>query len=370
MSAQGLLPTDMADVIIAVNHAYAPKNEFEYLMDTGIHSFELVNRLFTREKIQVQGGEYISRFVNYRENGTAEFVAPAQVFAPGMVATLKKLTIPWRHAKAHYAVVREEMLACRDPEAMIEVIIPRRISTQVDQALLIETQLWAAPDATSEITPLTIPYYIKPITGAQVTTGTTLDGEFQGQNPTGYLDVAGIDSSDPEYARWRNWNSQASNSSGEYAETDEERLGWTFENLNFEAPANAEELKLPAFNNRRMYTNGTTLRSMWRALRNQNDQVGWELGKGQGAVTFRGVPVKWQKQLDTYNAARGYYPTYLCNFSAMFPVIRAGDYFRQQTFPPSVYQPDVSVTYMDISYNLLCPNRQMVGAVHSYVAAA
>jgi len=373
MAAEGLTPAQMADLVISVTNAYPMKYSFEYLRDASIHSFELMNRIFRDEKVMIQGGEYISTYVVYRENGTAEFVLPGKVYQPSITNVMKKVTIPWRHSHGHYSVLREELLGNRTPEKLVGIIKPRRQSTQYDMALLMEAQFWAGATAGSEVLPLTIPYFIVPITGAQVTTGTTLDGDFQGENPTGFSDVSGLDASNDTYSRWRNWNSQAATSTGAWTEVDEERMERTFLNLNFESPDNVEDLENKVFQNQKMYTNITTLLDMKRNAKQQNDQVGWDVSLDANKnVLWKGIRPKWQKQLDNanYSATRGYYPTYLVNYMAMFPVVREGEYFLEQTFAPDKSQPDMTTTHMDLSYNLLCSNRQSVGAVHSYVAAA
>ncbi len=369
----GLSATDMADLIISVNDNYPADGSFEDLFDSSVHAFELINRIFTREKTSIQGGEYISRFVNYRENGTAEFVQPAQVYQPSISATLKKLTIPWRHAHDHYSIVREELLACREPEQLVNLVVPRRQSTQMALALLIEKRFFGAPDSTSEVLPLSIPYFVVPITTTQVAAATTLAGAFQGANPVdlnavAFSDCAAIDASDAIYARWRNWNAVSDNSTGDYTQTVEDRLGRMFRHLQFQVPATVEDLKKPAFDNKRVYINETTLQSMEKAAKGQNDQVGRDLAKFQGRTLWNSLPLIWIDALDTYSSTRGYFPVYLINYAHLYPVVRSGDFFRQQTFPADKYQPDVTTTHEDVSYNVLCDNRQGVGGVLSYVA--
>lgn len=362
MAAEGLTSTQLADLVLCVTDNHPADKSFEYLRDPSYHTFELMNRIFSKEKIEIQGGENISRFVNYRESGTAEYVLPAKVYQPAMIATLKKITIPWRHAHGHWAIVREEMLGCRGPEQLIDEVKVKQTVAKVDMSILIESMLWAAPDATSEILPLTIPYWVVPYPVA----GATAAGAQQGTFQSGYTDIAGLDPSDAAYTRWKNWNFQWSNNAGEWTSVDGKRMGRMYRHLQFEAPQLASNLSDSKFSNLRLYTNETTLESMEENAKKQNDQVGPDLGRYQGSTLYRGLPPVWQSQLDTYIAAQGYYPTYLINFAYLKPVVREGDYFREETFKASMYQPDVTVTHMDLSYNLLCTNRQLVGGCGSY----
>ncbi len=382
-SVEGLTATEMADLVISVTDAYPMGKNFEFLRNASIHSFELMNRIFTKEKIVIQGGTQISGYVVYKETGTAQFVLPGKVYQPSIEQVMKKHTVDWRHSHADWSVVREEILGCREPEELVGIIKPRRQACQMGLALLNEEQFWAAGDASSGTDPLTIPSFIVPIFSDQITDtgsyGSDVEGAFQGGLPTGFSDVSGIDPGtysqgsgfdDATYERWRNWNANSPNSDGEYTETTEDRLERMFLNLNFESPDNVDDLKKASFMARRMYTNITTQLSMKRAAKSQNDQVGWDVSLDGGKnVMWKGIRPKWQKQLDTYSASRGYFPTYLVNFNALFPVVRKGEYFLEQTFGPDKSQPDMTTTHMDLSYNLMCTNRQAVGGVISYVGA-
>jgi len=360
----------MADLVICVNDNYPPDKSFEYLFATDQQVFEVVNRLFPDAKRELEGGEYITRFVSYRETGTAQFVRPGQTRAPTLVNVMKKLTIGWCHTAADYGVLREQLLAAKgDSTKLIDHIKGQRMTTQVDLAAMIERAFWEAPSSTDDRIPYNAAYYIVPITGAQVTAGTGA-GAFQGQNPTGFSTVAGIDGSDSTYSRWRNWNSVAAASDGSYTNDDEDRLGRMFRHLNFEAPATAEDLSKPAFQNRRMYLNETSLQNMERAAKNQNANVGWDLAYAQGRTTFKGMPLKWIPSLDTYRACWGYYPIIMLNFAYLYPVVRREVFFNQSTYPATAEKPDLTVTWVDVDYNIICTNRQQVGGVHSYVAAA
>ena len=364
----GYSPSDLADLVAATQDAYPLTPNFEYLRSTRVHSFELCNRIFREDDVQIQGGEHISYYVVYKENGTAQYVLPGEVHQPSIVNVMKKVTFDWARARAHYSVLHEEIVACRGPEKLIGLLGPRRAATQMDLSLMIEEQLWAAPDSSDEKIPNSLQYFIVPITTTQVAAATTLNGAFQGANPTGESDVGGLDASDATYARWRNWNAVSDNSSGEWTATVERRMGRMFRNLDWETPDDVDQLQDARFQSTRLYINETTLESAEAAAKAQNSQVGYDLGRYQGKTLYKGLPFKWQKPLDTYEATLGYYPVVMVNFNHLFAVVRSGDFFRETTFPADKYQPDVVTTFEDLAYNLTTDNRQLVGGVLSYVA--
>ena len=365
----GLTYSQMTDMVLVTLAQYPPEKNFEYLFNSDIHSFELLNRAFRQERTMIVGGKTINRFVNYRETGTANYVLPASTYQPSISATMAELSIGWRHGHGHFSVIRDELQACRSTEQLVDLVQERRLVNQMDIALLVEKQFTAAPSAADEDThPYSMPYYIVPITSAQISAGTAA-GDFQGQNPTGFSAVAGIDASSSTYARWRNWNANLPNSTGEYTDTVEDRMGRMFRHLHFEAPWIASGLTEPRFMNKRLYVNETSLMDMERKAKQQNDNVGSDLAKYQGATLFKMLPLIWLKPLDTYSAYYGYYPIIFWNWAHAKICVREGDFFRTETFPPDKYQPDVTTTHQDVAYNMLVTNRQCLGGVISYVAA-
>jgi len=373
MGTQGLSVDQMVDLGIAVQDQYPADKSFEYLFPQ--QKFHFINQMMTDERIRdnIQGGEYISRFVNYRENGAAQFVLPAEVIQPSTIATLKKLTIPWVHAKTHYVVIREELLAYRGAERIVDFLKGKRLTAQVDQALLVENAMWGLTTPGSNKSPLSLFYWMVPITSTQVAAATTLDGSHQGANPAGFSDCGGIDASDSTFSRWRNWNFLWPNSAGEYTETAEDRMDNAFIHLEYEAPENADDLKMPVYKGQKIFVPNAVRQSMRRAMKDQNSQVGVDLWNvnGVSTPTFKGVPMVWTPQLDGISDATGAIsgsnPVVLANLNYLFPVIREGDFFREDRPRVHAYQPDVTITYIDLSYNVLCNNRQLVGAVGSYV---
>ena len=362
----GVSYSQMADMLVATLAEYPPAKNFEYLFDTDIHRFELLNRAMRKERQMVVGGKTINRFVNYRETGTAEFVQPAQTYQPSISATLVELNIGWRHGHGHFSVIRDEMQACRSTQQLIDLVAERRQVAEMDVALLIEKQFLAPYSASNDSThPYSLPYYLVPITSGQVSTAPA--GEHQGVHASGASDCAGISAT--TYSRWRNWNAHWPNSTGEYTDTCEDRLGRMFRHLDFEAPWIASGIDSTRFMNKRIYINETTLMDMERKAKQQNDNVGSDLAKFQGATLFKGLPLIWLKPLDTYNAAYGYYPVIFVNWAHFKIAVREGDFFRTEVFPADKYQPDVTTTHMDVSYNTLCTNRQSCGGIISYITA-
>ena len=387
--ATGLRAAQMLDVVTSVIDAHPLGNNFDYLFSKDCpRHFELLSSL-ARDKTMIQGGQFVSNFVVYKETGTAAFVLPAQTYQPGITDVIKKVTIPWAHANANWSVIDEELLECRSEQQLLNILGPRRAATQMDLAMLIENEFWAAPDATTYsqgLQPLTMPYWIVPMVNYQVgdtgTVGCDVAGAFQGGitgNDESFTDVAGVDPGtyanttgfdDNTYARWRNYTWLRTDSAGAWNDTDADRLGWAFEYMDFEVPPLATDIDKPQYRDRKIYVCKVAKQSMERATGNQNSQVGVDLSKYQGRTLFRSLPLTWQIQLDTASASRGAYPIYLTNWAHGRMIVRAGRNFVERSFPGDKYQPDTTTTHTDLSYQIWVPNRQLFGANGSYVAAA
>jgi len=391
VQAAGWSPSDYADAVMEVNAAFplvgsgGERGAFSYLMRKDApRDMTILNKITGPDSIKVQGGDTCKFDVVYKESGTASFVLYDQTYSPSIVNVLKQGNVPWRLANVNWTVSEHELDVCRGPELvhkMAGVTEPRRASSQMDMALLILDDFWAAPDPDSLTRPLNLAHWLVPITTTQVgdtgTVGCDVAGAFQGGIATGFTDVAGINPGayvdttgfdDDTYARYRCWNAQWPDSGGEYTDTAEERISKAWRHLQFVSPPTVLDYNTPPFNNITIHSNETTIQSMERRLRQQNDQVGFTLARFAGKATVLSIPTTWEPALDTYDAARGYYPTYLINWAHFHFAVREGKVFKEQSFPSNAFQPNLVTTHVFTEYQTIVGDRQKVGAVLSYVA--
>ena len=365
---------DYADAVNGViNHRPLGAN-FEYLRNPSQSKpWLMIDKLMgtgkNAKRWRAQGGSQIEVDVVYQDNGTAAFVYPDQTYTLTSRDFTAKATIPWRHINAFYTVGREEIRICRAPEKLYDsVIAPKRLGTQMNMAEVIESETFAASDGTSGLAPLTMPYWVVPITGAQVT---ALTRTFQGAGTaygTASTTVGGLSTS--TYTRWKNYNDVRATSDGSWTDADNDRFCWMFDDMQFKAPQNVEMLKDSPFNMLGVYTDRTTKTSLERRALQQNDNVGPDVARYHGGTFIKNIPIEHVRALDTASAtARGTYPLYLMNWAYGAPVIREGNFFREEAFPGTGEAPNLTVVHIDLSYNLLVTNRMLFGGVISYVAA-
>jgi len=176
---------------------------------------------------------------------------------------------------------------------------------------------------------------------------------------------AGIDASSDTYSRWRNYNDTWDNSAGSITEDSITRMGTMFRHLDFSAPKYMSEIDQPPFKRLRLCACETILASAEKRARMQNDSIGADLGRYQGATVYKGHPFRWVEYLDNDST----YPLYMLNLEYWQMRVFEQKYFREDVPQRDVKQPDVFTTWIDLAYALVNTNRQLGGGVITYVAA-
>ena len=332
-------------------------------------SYEVCDRWLRDDKVKLQSGTSITRNVQYGESGAAKFVLPYASESPSVSDVQTTLNVRWSRAQTDYSIERSEMLMNRKKAKLIELIKSRRVDALQAMADLLEQRAWLPPSSTSNATqPYGVPYWITPVTGAQVTTAST--DKFRGQNPiavdtSAFSTCGGIDASSATFERWRNYNDFWNTTYGASDPTDLERMREMYHKLHFKAPKVNTQVPQPEFN-LSYYTNITTLLSFERLAESRNDQLGMDVGKSAGQTVFRGVPIVWAPPLDSDST----YPLYAINHSYFKAYCLADQYFRETEPIRDRQQHNVYTTFLDLQFNFLVTDRQKCGGMISVVSAA
>jgi hypothetical protein len=228
-------------------------------------------------------------------------------------------------------------------------------------ANLLEEFAWQAPSGPADdLHPMGIPYWLVPITSDQQTSGTC---GHQGENPEGFDDCGGIDASDAANARWRSYNDAWTSTDGTIGDDDVIKITRMLRRLHFRPPVMVSDAEARRLQNLRIYTNETILEALEDRARENNDQLGRDVGQYAGATVIRNIPVLWVEQLD----ADATHPLYAVNHNCFHPFVMDGDYFRETGPMNSRDQHDVFTTFVDLQFNFVCVNRQRAGGVISRV---
>jgi hypothetical protein len=348
--------------------------DMEYLFP--LHQFIVCDEWFKRDRVEIDGGTKIERNVIYRENGSTAFVLPGQVRERSSRDVVVRIDVPYCGTVVEHSITATEVRRNAGRAKLKDEARKKRAAAMMDIAKTIEERSWFIPDASSNVYPYGVPYWIIPITGAQVTSATY---GHQGYYNTAFSDCAGIASSATAYSRWANYNDVWSNSNGQITEDDFQKLSRMFRHLHFRAPMIADEVNQPKLTKYRMYTDETIIDAYAKAVRKNRDDLtadgGYLYGAGLNAMTggptLKGFPIIWVEELDTADTTnRGANPFYMLNHDYFYPVVEQGMYFSEDVPQRTVEQPDVFTTWVDLMWQLLCHNRQLGGGNISYVAAA
>jgi len=362
MSAGGVSNEALLDLLKTTQKNLPWDGSFEVLLKH--QTYEVINRWFAVDRVEYEGGTSVQRNVQIGESGNAEFVRLYQPTDPNVSDVQAQIDVPWRQVQTHYSIDRRELLRNRGAAGYIKLVKSRRVDAMMDLANLLEERAWQAPpSAADDLYPCGIPYWVVPITGAQVTAGTN---GLQGANPSGFSDCGGIDASDDTYSRWRSYNDVWDAADGSISDDDVLKLHTMFRRLRFVSPITVSDVDQPAFRNLRCYANDTTLGSLEGYARDHHDNLGADVGRFAGATVFKNVPIIYVDYLDADTSN----PFYMINHSYFRPFVLGGDYFRETGPMNDRRQHDVFSTFVDLSFNFICTNRQRAGGVISYVAAA
>jgi hypothetical protein len=325
---------------------------------------------------EFETGTQIKRQVQYAE-GTATWVRPAMERTRSANRFITDFTAPWVGIYGEHSITAAELRRNRSKARLKNLSVSRRIGARLGILKEIEQRLFQLPDsATDDLHPRGFFYYLVPITLAQVAAGTTC--EYQGQNPTGFSDCAGIDASSATYSRWRNLNASWAANDGTVTEADVQMMGKVFRRSNWRVPPQVSDIKPGSLAAKmRLLAPETFIDNYSRFVRQQNDNLGPDGGRFYGAgignngePLFKSMPIAWCKDLDSPTTsdltARGYYPLVGLNLTHFTPIFEEGMYFVEDAVAKDWRQPDVFTTMTDCSFQNFCSNRQQAGFVISY----
>jgi hypothetical protein len=353
---------DAIDILKITQDAYPWRGELTVLQDR--HDYPVMNRWFGQDKMVVMGGPSVSKDIMIDENGSAEWVVPYQRTEPNVVDVMAKIIMPWRNVQAYYAIEVSEVLRNRgNSQKLVDILKVRRASAALSLAEQFEKKAWLAPTSTSDnLHPAGIPYWIVPITAAQVAAHLAASesyGAHQGANPTGFSDCAGLDASTDKYHLWRNWNDIWDGDVSNVTEADVQRIVRMHRHLQFRVPMNATDWASDTYSNYRAYCSEDRLDAFERKARSNNDSLGADLGKFSGAVVVKGTPIEWAEELDS----RTDDPFYMINHKKFRPIVQEGMFLKESDPLVDVSQHKVTVTYVDCELNFFCENRRSGGGV-------
>jgi hypothetical protein len=342
------------------------KGQYETLRK--YNSYPMLGRIFRGKGVkEIQGGSAIEWQTVLDDTGNAQFVTPHEAVEYDTDDVVGTFSANWALCHGSHLVSEDEIEQNSATATQLQDL--RKIKREVCSGGMfnkVESQAWKVPTGSAEDQakqPFGIPYSVVPVTSAQVAAGNV--GGFYGQNASGFTSCYGVDSSLDKYARYRNYVDVWSNSAGEITEDDVDKVLQMLRYLNWQGPMNAAEAASGDFANLVMYTTNKMIKGIDRKARENNDNLGADLGKFAGQSVTRGIPYVWSQALEEVSNATN--PVVAVDHSVLQCLIHSGENFREFPAKRLEDRPRLIATDVYLKYQLTNRNRRRCGRI-DYVA--
>ena len=295
--------------------------------------------LFKKERIDIQSGEQNQWQIRVATEGNSTMTKPYASESTAEAVTQIQATSPWRHMMESYKIDERNLNANRAPARLVNLIKEKRWGSKLDTAALLERQFWGVPaDADDDLSLWGVRYHIV----SNATLG------FNGGAPFGTTVYGKTIASYPGLYNY----------TGTYkAITDEDlilKVVNAQENCNFMPPVQYQALNGKV--RRAMYTTQANMRKLEKLQRQQNDNIGANLGSAFGEVTINRVPVRRVPYFDGagWTATSGpTAPLYGIDWGVMKIAFMSGEVFKEMPpyRDPDSYRVIVTKTYATCQIN-------------------
>lgn len=336
MATPALIPTGLGDLVQTTLRNLGKPKFTEIVSPLQKHT--AMRNLFRKNRIEFESGYGFQWDVMVNPSNSAANVGLGSSDNVQIYDTMVQAQADWRNTTANYAWIAQEIDMNREPSRIVNLLKARRISTMISLAELMEGNFWGPPVAFADnLTPWGVNTWIV----KNATQG------FNGGAPSGYTTI-GLNPT--TYPNWNNYTDQYTNVSPDDLIRKWRRAA-TF--TGFEPPVDG----IPTFNTGDtygFYTNYGVLGPLEELLIAQNENIGEDVAKMDGKVTFRRVPVSWVPKLeaDTTN------PVYGINWGSFKTYILNGWWLKETHIPNYPGQHTMAATFLDCTYQMVTTNRR------------
>lgn len=306
---------------------------------TDLRDFPVMQDMLKKDKVAFDGGIAIERNIWTDRGNSAKQTSLHGEDTVSIVDTLKKIRAEWKYTTFSYAYERRNILMNRGSDKkLLDYIKHQRNIALLDLAHHWEDQFWtlANPADTEAINGL--PFWV-------------VKNATEGQNggtPAGYsTPPGGLD-----HPKWKNQTFTFSVISKSDALAAMRRAG---RNTKFKSPISIQDYRSGTGARYKIYVNYKTLDEMETLLEEQNDNLGTDLWKYDGAATFRKSPIIAVDKLNADTTD----PIYMLDMSQFYPVFLEGDYMTETEPTWMQGRHNTLVVNGDCTVNWLCNDRRV-----------
>jgi hypothetical protein len=336
---------DIADLVTGTQKDLG-RLKFQQIAQS-LTDYEVFPVLFKKDRVTFDSGTGIQKTLMSRLPDVARHVGWTEEDSPSISDLLTTLSIPYRHATAHWSYKRQEMLMNRGSSRITDIIKARRIGALTNLVEVFENAGWTAPSTSGDDTePYGFPYYLV----KNNTVG------FNGTVPSGHTYVAGVDHA--VHTGWKNYTGQyVTVSKGDLIK----KMRTMRRKTGFKPPVDADDYTRGKGMRYRIYMNEATVSTIEEVGESQNENLGRDIASLDGVnMAFRGFPLRYVPKLDADTTD----PVYFIDHGTWQVCALAGDWMRETDPIRDPDKHDWWTVYLDCTYNFLCFDRRRNGVLN------
>ena len=307
--------------------------------------YEVFTKWFKKDRVIVTGGLGIQRNLMVKHQSSARHVGWNEQDRSVVPDVIKQLFVGWRYMTDNWAMDYRELLIQSGPTVVLDIIKPRRASCMLSIAEELERKAWSCPAKANEVDPYGIPYWIV----KNSATG------FYGALPSDHDRIGGL--TQEQAPKFKNY-------SGTYAAVTKAELIKKWRKMhrqtNFVSPVTIDDYRGEMGRTYRHYVNEDTISDIEDVGEAQNENLGRDLGKMDGQMTFKSNPIIHVPLLDEDSQN----PVYSIDHSTWYPIVLKGLNLVEgetQKVPGQHFKYYIPV---DLGYNYICIDRRLNGVLY------
>jgi hypothetical protein len=358
----GITPEMAVDLGYSVLRNY-DENEIQHTFNK--NTFEFVNRKLNGAKV-ITGGKGFQFDIVLKDQANGKWILDYEPDDPNVANLVQEGTVNWANYQNSFSYSLLELNECSGKNKIFDVLDTRRKRTIVESAEELENVFWRTPNsAQDKRRPHGLPAWLCQADADTSDGWTGYVGDYWSDTETAYSTVGGLACTSAVNARWAN---RYYDHNGLYDYSLLKKLSEMLMVTKFQTPKLAGQSVDTGseFNNFQLYTNKAVILALEDLAIKADDNVGSDLGKYAGAVTFKNMPFIYVDNLDTAKAyVYGSNPIFGVNWNMLNVRLLAGENFRWGKPMNDVRQPNVWTCYFNITLTMYSPNRRHLGFLMS-----
>lgn len=313
-------------------------------------NYQALPFLFKKKRVWFTSGRSITKRIVFDENYQARMGGLFQKVSIDVPDLIYDMSLEWKYPETSWAYDEREDEMNSGREAIISLKGVREATSDQSLANLLEKQAWGAPPAVDDTKSLNGFFY-------HIVYNAT-EG-FTGGLPGSHTSVMGLDPTAAHTkGKWKNWSFNFTNVTKDDAV---KKTRTAIHKTQFKNPIRTPNAEIPE-PDCVIFTNWANQQEMELIGEAQNENLGWQLDRGSGMISFKNCPIVVANVLDD-NAVRTD-PLIGVNFAHLKIAIMKNRWMRRHRPIQAPMAPNSYYVYTDVQCNIWNDQRrhQWIGA--------